>query len=334
MAPFFSHQSVLTHSMSAVILYDIFLKFVHSHPYFLSPPPPPPPPPYSNHLDLKMSVKVHPDKHPQFQAQATEAFQKTSEAYGNLKDAPARKQYAALLRDRQRQQETSSPSAGNDFGWSSTDTDTADDGGAASDGPGGARGQSWPFVGRRKGNGGMGMGMQEAAAFFAAAFAAEQAFNASGVRLPGGVAAVGEAGLGAVNFAATLKGAEVLLRGGEAGTAGERRAERMAAGLMVAEAGMRLGGALGRVGGVVGRVGGGFRNVASAVVLVGALGSIGEQLAVAKRDGGGGGGEWSDDEEAPTGSRGRGPLKGCRPRRDRGGGSQAEYPRAPPETDM
>ena len=178
----------------------------------------------------------------------------------------------------------------------------------------------------------MGMGMQEAAAFFAAAFAAEQAFNASGVRLPGGVAAVGEAGLGAVNFAATLKSAEVLLRGGEAGTAGERRAERMAAGLMVAEAGMRLGGALGRVGGVVGRVGGGFRNVASAVVLVGALGSIGEQLAVAKRDGGGGG-EWSDDEEAPTASRARGPLKGCRPRRDRGG-SQAGYPRAPPETDM
>ena len=106
---------------------------------------------------LKRSVKVHPDKHaPDVQAEATRAFQKVSSSYERLKTAHARTQYDADCRNGHADDDCGGGGGGGGGG------DDAGDGGGGGAGP-------------RKN-----YGFAEAAAVFAAAFAAERAATAIG----------------------------------------------------------------------------------------------------------------------------------------------------------
>lgn len=129
-----------------------------------------------------MSVKVHPDKHPSFPEASTQAFQRVSEAFSALKDEAGRRQYASELRQ----------GRASDFAPRSSPHEQGDN---VHNKKSGWRSSS-------------GVSASQAAAFFAAAFAAEMA--AGHIHVPGVDKAMGFM-TSAGELAVTLSMAEQLI---------------------------------------------------------------------------------------------------------------------------
>jgi curved DNA-binding protein CbpA len=137
---------------------------------------------------LRTSVKVHPDKHPNYTKEATIAFQRISEAYDGLKDEQGRREYASEFR-----------SDSNCRGFAPKSTTQETDKSSSS--------QGRNYTSRSTG---CGVSPAQAAAFFAAAFAAEMATG--NIPVPQGVGmAMGAMG-SAMDLAATMKVANDILK--------------------------------------------------------------------------------------------------------------------------